>query len=149
MKTVACSKQETKKAALCLAQGIVRARRRKTSALVFGLIGELGSGKTFFIKALAKGLGVTRRVTSPSFLIIQRYEMQLRNFTALIHIDAYRLDVPEELLALNFKDVLNNPRNIVIVEWADKVRSLLPKDTRWISFKHGTKTNERIIKGLL
>ena len=145
MKIVSRSEKKTIEVAKCLAQTVVRTKSKK-HALVFGLTGELGSGKTLFVKAFAKSLGIARRITSPSFLIIREYEIQLQNFISFFHVDAYRLNTPEELLVLNFKTIVDNPHHIVVVEWAEKIRSLLPVDTYWISFKHGSKAKERVIE---
>lgn len=144
MKIVSCSEKKTRGIAKRLAQTVAHTKSRK-HALVFGLTGELGSGKTLFVKAFAKSLGITRRITSPSFLITREYEIQLQNFTSFFHVDAYRLNTPKELLVLNFKTIVDNPHHIVVVEWAEKIRSLLPIDTCWILFRHGKKENERII----
>jgi tRNA threonylcarbamoyladenosine biosynthesis protein TsaE len=105
-------------------------RRRKilNQALVFGLVGELGSGKTTFIKGFAKGLGIKKRLTSPTFVLLKKH----KNF---YHIDCYRIKNPKDILDLDFLEIVSNPKNIIIIEWAERVKKILPKDTIWIKFK--------------
>ena len=125
------SAQETKKIAKLLAQEISR-------PVVLALTGDLGSGKTTFIQGFLKGLGVKKRITSPTFVIMRTYNL-------VYHIDCYRLSKPKELLKLGFKEILQNPKAIILIEWAEKIRKILPKNTIWLEFKHGKKPNERVI----
>ncbi|MBQ1528059.1 tRNA (adenosine(37)-N6)-threonylcarbamoyltransferase complex ATPase subunit type 1 TsaE [Candidatus Saccharibacteria bacterium] len=99
--------------------------------LVFELIGDVGTGKTTFAKALAKGLGIKEPVTSPSFTISNRYYF---NNNTLIHYDFYRLSDPG-LMSAELKEALSDPTAIVVLEWADSVANLLPKDHIKITFK--------------
>ncbi|MBI4119571.1 MAG: tRNA (adenosine(37)-N6)-threonylcarbamoyltransferase complex ATPase subunit type 1 TsaE, partial [Parcubacteria group bacterium] len=66
-------------------------------------------------------------------------------FKNIYHIDAYRLKSASELGTLHFSEIIGDPRNVVLVEWADKVRKILPKTAIWIKFRHGRKENERYI----
>ena len=109
---------------------------------VLGLIGELGSGKTQFTKGLAKGLKINQNITSPTFVLLKQYPLSQGNF---IHIDCYRLSNPQELLDLGWQELINNPQNIIAVEWADKIKLIMPKHTHWIKFKTGQKENQRIL----
>lgn len=97
-------------------------------ATVVGLYGDLGSGKTTFVQAAAKALGVGAHISSPTFLIMKRFTIYDSGFKNLIHIDAYRLKSGEELRKLGFTDLLADPTNLIFVEWADHVAELLPKD---------------------
>jgi len=105
-------------------------------ALVIGLYGNLGSGKTTFVKEVARSLGVKDYVISPTFIIMKSYKLHNKRYRLLIHIDAYRLDNSEELLKLGFRDLIKDPKNLVLVEWADRVEEILPKDSIKIYFKH-------------
>lgn len=95
-----------------------------------GLIGPMGAGKTYFVKALAKALGLenTETVSSPSFALHQRYENQ---DLVLDHLDLYRVDSEAELESIGFWDLFVDADNIVLVEWADRLdQKLIPKKYR-------------------
>ncbi len=112
------------------------------TATVVGLYGELGAGKTTFTKALAEALGVTQTVTSPTFVIEKIYKLSDQNigkksnkiFRHLIHIDAYRLEESSELTALGFETIVADPQNLIIIEWAQNIEDILPKDVKKINF---------------
>ncbi len=108
--------------------------RSITEGAVIALVGALGTGKTHFIKGLASGLDVEdpEAVTSPTFTLINEYEGRL----PLFHIDAYRFENSRQLEALGF-DELCLSGGIVVVEWADKVETLIePYQPIHIAFKH-------------
>lgn len=106
---------------------------REGDATVIALMGDLGSGKTTFAQAFAKALGVEANVTSPTFVIAKRYPLKDQAFGSLLHIDAYRLEGPDDLEKLGFAEMLADPANLIVIEWADKVGALLPEDTTRIS----------------
>lgn len=112
-------------------------------AAVFALIGELGSGKTTFLQGFGKGLGIKRTLPSPTFLLARAYPVR-RKFT-LYHIDCYRIKSSRDILDLGFRDWISHPDHIVVIEWADRIRRMLPKNSAWIIFSHGRKKNERSI----
>lgn len=87
------------------------------------LDGDLGAGKTHFTKGLAQGMGIREDITSPTFTIVQEYDGELD----LYHFDVYRLFDEEELYAIGFEDYLKR-KGVIIVEWSEKVRGVLPKD---------------------
>ncbi|MBI2013447.1 MAG: tRNA (adenosine(37)-N6)-threonylcarbamoyltransferase complex ATPase subunit type 1 TsaE [Candidatus Colwellbacteria bacterium] len=117
----------------------------KKQAVIIGLQGHLGAGKTTFIKAFARAFGYKGRVTSPTFLILRSFRLpKSAVFGKLIHIDAYRVDAAE-LKQLGFTDIIKNPKNILVVEWADRVKKIMPRGTAWIKIEHGEKQHERII----
>ncbi len=131
------SPRETAAVAGTLAKEILKHKKRD-GAFMVGLVGNLGSGKTTFVQGFARALGVRGRLLSPTFLIIKRYKN-------LYHIDAYRIKRPNEMGILGFKEIVRNPKNMVLVEWADRIRKILPKRTLIINFRHGRGENERII----
>lgn len=118
---------------------------KEEKPIILALKGDLGAGKTTFIKGLAEALNVDVHVTSPTFLLIQKYSLDKKVFSNLFHIDAYRIEDPEEIINLEFKDIINNKENIVVVEWADKIKPIIPDNATWLEFKHGKNKNERII----
>lgn len=136
----------TKKLAAFLAKKVRRAKIRLGGAIAIGLTGELGSGKTTFIQGFAKELGIKRRLTSPTFLIIRSYELPARSYKLFYHVDCYRIKRVKELNQLGFKKIITEPKNIVLIEWAEKIKKSLPKNTLWLKFAHDQKENERIIK---
>ncbi len=95
-------------------------------ALVVGLYGNLGAGKTSISQAVAKALGVEDVVTSPTFIIEKIYDTKHPHFIRLIHIDAYRLDSAAELQVLNFEELVANKHNLILIEWPEKVKEILP-----------------------
>lgn len=137
------STEETKKIAVNLAEEIKKQPLLK-HAFIIALEGNMGSGKTTFIQGLAKGLKIKESVLSPTFLILKQFPMVLKNYKNFYHIDAYRLKNPEELLELGFKELLNNPENLIVIEWADRIKQLLPKKVFWIEFKNLGKDKRKI-----
>lgn len=138
--------KETQKIAAILAEEILRFRPAK-GALVLALTGELGSGKTNFTQGLAKGLGIKTRVKSPSFLLLREYPIP-RTKKKLVHLDCYRLAGQKDLATIDFADFLSDPQNIMVVEWADKIKKSLPKkNILWLKFRHKEKNQRRISVG--
>lgn len=94
-------------------------------ATIVGLSGHLGAGKTAFVKLIAKVLGINENVTSPTFVIMKTYnidpKMGYTNWKKLIHIDAYRLEKPEDLEALNFEELILYKDNLIMIEWPENV----------------------------
>ncbi len=113
--------------------------RTDNKATVLALSGDLGAGKTAFVKALAQRLGIEEHITSPTFVIQKIYNLQPttnNGFEKLIHIDAYRLGSGDELAVLGFKDVLNNPKNLIAIEWPELVKEIIPDDAIQLTFTH-------------
>lgn len=98
---------------------------------VLTLTGELASGKTTFIKGILKGFNFLDEVTSPTFTLINEYNVKF----PIIHIDCYREENLNRWIEIGIHDYLNS-ENIIIIEWADKILSLLPKDSIKIEFSH-------------
>ncbi len=100
---------------------------------VLALVGDLGAGKTQWVKGLAAGLGSTAPVTSPTFTLIHEYG---GGRLPLTHIDCYRLESAAELLAAGLDDYLDG-RGVLAIEWADKFPELMPASARWVRFTIG------------
>ena len=106
-------------------------------ATVVGLYGDLGSGKTTFTKSFISAFGVKQTVTSPTFVIEKIYKLPNgnKNFKIIIHIDAYRLNSGEEMKDLGWDKISNDPKNIILIEWPEKIADILPKNIKKIEFK--------------
>ena len=167
MKIISKNIEETNKAATDFLNQL---SIKTDSATVVGLFGDLGAGKTTFTQALGKNLGVTEFMTSPTFVIEKIYSLKKKGkplenplrltqtnhyeeipkvststfFEKLIHIDAYRLESSNELLSLDFKEILKNPQNLILIEWPEKVIDILPEDLLKINFKFITEFEREI-----
>jgi len=107
---------------------------RIKKALVISLEGELGSGKTEFMKGVGKALGLKEAIFSPTFLLMKRFPLKKSYFQFLWHLDCYRLQNKEEVKNLDWQNIVAFPRNMIFVEWGDKIRSLLPSSHWTIRF---------------
>jgi len=151
MRICSASSKETKQIAARLAKTISLSSSR-SGALVLALEGNLGAGKTTFIQGFAKALGVKENVLSPTFVLMKVYKVRCRVSGVrcypkhLIHIDCYRLDSPKDLLHFGFKDLLKDKDAVILIEWADRIRRIIPKDATWIKFEHGKRPSERVLR---
>jgi tRNA threonylcarbamoyladenosine biosynthesis protein TsaE len=132
-KIISKSEKQTEELGLKLAEEL-------KPGTVIALIGDLGSGKTALTKALAKGLGIEEQVTSPTFTIIQEYS---GGRLPLYHFDVYRLEGEEDMYELGYEDYFYGD-GVCVVEWADQIKELLPKNTIYINIDYGSQENERI-----
>lgn len=128
-----------------LARNILK-KIKNQKAFLIGLEGDLGGGKTVFVQGFANGLGIKKKVLSPTFVILKRFQIpkSKQQFKIFYHIDCYRIKRPKEVLDLGFKNIISNPENIVCIEWADKVKKILPKETLWIKFELKNKNQRKI-----
>lgn len=113
------------------------------------LYGELGSGKTTFVQGMARGLGITTRLISPTFVLMRRHKMKVKGKTrfggVFSHIDLYRLESGKEIQGLGLEEILNDKGSIVVVEWAEKLGELLP-NKRWdVRFDYINDSSRRIM----
>lgn len=116
-------------------------------ATVVCLYGDLGSGKTTFVQTAAKSLGITNIVTSPTFVIEKKYDLDTSNFDTLYHIDAYRLKSGKELLALGWNEMIKNTKNIIFIEWPKYVRDVLPANVYEMEFKFVDENTREVVIG--
>jgi len=126
----------TKSEAQTLALGKKLARRLRGGEVI-ALVGDLGAGKTVFTRGLARGLGVKNIINSPTFVLMKVYKirnlkLKIKN---LIHVDAYRLNSGRELIDIGLKDWLGRRDGVVLIEWADRVKDILPKKKIRINLK--------------
>lgn len=122
----------------------------RDEAVVVALNGHLGSGKTTFVQSVARALGVKDNITSPTFVIMKKYELGGAGqpgdarFKHLVHIDAYRLERGADLDALEFENIVSDPGNLVLIEWADNVKDGLPEDIQKIDFEYVSESERKI-----
>jgi len=118
--------------------------------IVIALKGDLGSGKTTFIQGLANGLGITERVTSPTFVIMRKYAIENRKgLEHFCHIDFYRIHSNRDIMNLDFETVIHNPKNVVAIEWAERLPELLPKKKLAIEFAYIHESQRKLTFTLL
>lgn len=113
-----------------------------SNAKVIELIGDVGAGKTTFVRGLAKALGIKEEITSPSFTISKAY--CLPSDGNLVHYDFYRLSDPGIMLD-DLKENLNDPKNIVVVEWGESVANILPENRTKIEIRHLSDNTREVI----
>lgn len=143
------SLSETRKAARATLESLTAVKRR--SALVLVCSGDLGAGKTAFVKSLARELRVKGKVASPTFVIEKAYATGTAarkkfGVARLVHIDAYRLDDARELAQLGFKERLRDAGNLIVIEWGEKVKRLLPKKHAHLHFEFVDATTRDITR---
>lgn len=109
---------------LALGEKIAKDLAHDDALKVIELVGDVGAGKTTLTRGLAKGLGVKEAVTSPSFTISKTYAMN--GGGNLVHYDFYRLSDPG-LMVEDLEENLNNPQNVVVIEWGESIASILPE----------------------
>jgi tRNA threonylcarbamoyladenosine biosynthesis protein TsaE len=144
---------------------------------VVALYGNLGAGKTTLIKGIAKGLGVTKIITSPTFVLMKIYKITKtqkhkdtkavfhlvdkvipprasghlppsrrgETIRSLVHIDCYRVNDAQEILDIGAAEYFNEPETVTVIEWADRIKKILPKDRMEIRIKTKNK-NQRVIE---
>ncbi len=142
------SSRETKKLGYKAAKRLLTHKARSAKrrhAVVLALSGELGSGKTTFAQGFLSGFGIKKRSASPTFIIFRKFIVHGSWFKNAYHVDAYRIKKPRELGALGFGEILSDPRNIILIEWADQIKEILPGDSIWLKFHHGRRESERKI----
>jgi len=139
MKIISKNLEETSRVALTILKNLKPKANRATVLL---LEGDLGSGKTTFAQALSRELGIKNYITSPTFVLMksykipafttERFHLSVKNF---IHIDAYRLNSGQDLLALGWGDIVANPENLIVLEWPERVAGLFTGEESKINFK--------------
>ncbi len=144
MKHLTSSTEKTKKLGEKLAKEILK-RKLQKKAVIIGLQGNLGSGKTTFVQGFAKGLGIKEKILSPTFVIMKRFSLTNSKFKNFYHIDCYRLKDERDILKLNFKKIISDPKNIVAIEWPERIKKALPKNCIKIKFKFVNQTIRELV----
>lgn len=132
---ISANSKETHQLAQNFIKTTLKKGRKINKALVFVLEGELGAGKTEFLKGVAKALKIKEKINSPTFVIMKRFKLKRNDFNYLWHLDLYRLKNIKELISLGFKDLLEDKKNLIFIEWGMKVKKILPKDFKLIKIK--------------
>jgi tRNA threonylcarbamoyladenosine biosynthesis protein TsaE len=109
---------------------------------LLALYGELGSGKTTFIQGLAKGLGIKKRILSPTFVFVRSYPLSPRG--TFYHVDLYRINKVSEAIGLGLEEIFADPKAITVIEWAEKIKPILPKKRTEVFFEYQGENQRRI-----
>lgn len=128
--------KETSQIAKIFLDEILKNKKKTKGALVVGLSGDLGAGKTIFTKAVAKHLGVKDKISSPTFVILKKYSINLKGYKFLFHIDAYRLKDEKELLHLGWEEIVGNKEHLIFIEWPENVSKIISSNARFVYISH-------------
>lgn len=131
MEIITKNEKETKK----IAQEILKEAFGEKRTLFFSLHGELGSGKTVFVKGVAEFLGIKEKVNSPTFVIEKNYKIDKLGFLNFVHIDAYRITLSSEIDFFHWQSKFQKRENIICVEWPENISSVIPPESTKIYFK--------------
>ena len=134
MEHYSSSVQETEALGRALAQHL-------TPGTVVAVTGDLGAGKTAFVRGMAQGLGIAQRVTSPTFTIVNEYE---GGRLPLFHFDMYRLGSADDLFDIGWEDFLRRG-GVCAVEWSETVQEALDADTIYVDIRRGAEDNQRVL----
>ena len=138
--------KETTKIAKIFLNKILKKKKEHQNALVVCLSGDLGAGKTTFIQAVAKHLGIKNKVSSPTFVIMKKYPLKnFNDYKFLFHLDAYRLEHEKELLHLGWKEIIDKKEHLIFIEWPENVSKIIPANAKIVHISH-TKNGHRNFK---
>lgn len=136
MKIKSKSAAETKKIGAQLGEGLLKEKNGEGS-LIFSLQGPLGSGKTTFVKGFASKLGVKKKIKSPTFVLVKKYETPRSGFKFLFHIDCYRLsEKSPDISQIGLEEILNTPNSVVVIEWGEKLKKFFSKNYYEVNFSY-------------
>lgn len=129
------SSSQTKGLGRILAKEILKSPPQN-GAFVLGLKGDLGGGKTTFLQGLSAGLGIREKILSPTFIIFRRNRIKgSKKFQTFFHFDCYRIKEPKEIIPLGFGNIVSDPKNIVAIEWSERIKEILPPGTIFLEFE--------------
>lgn len=120
-KYISKSFQETQKLGEDFAKQILKEGSKKSGAVIIALYGDLGGGKTTFMQGFAKGLGISEKILSPTFVIEKRFALKNKNLKNLYHIDCYRMKSAKDVSKIGLDKIFLDNKNIVALEWAKKI----------------------------
>lgn len=135
MNITSCTPKETFKLGYILGKNI-------NKGSIVCIEGDMGAGKTALSQGIIRGLGVVDEyITSPTYTIVNEYNLKCRN---VYHFDIYRLENYDELIDMGFEEYLND-NDVVIIEWADKIKEDLPKENIWVKIERDIDQDKRVI----
>ncbi len=137
MEILSKSTEETKK----LAEQLVLKIKPKS---IIALYGDLGSGKTTFVKYLVGALGSKSRVQSPTFVLIKTYKTEYNGIQRVNHIDLYRITNTKEMENLDIEELIKEPHSIILIEWPEIAENILPASTIKIHFEYVRENTRKI-----
>lgn len=132
MKIITRNERETEKLGEKIAKKLLTIKR---GPQILCLVGDLGGGKTTFLRGFAKGLRIRERILSPTFILMRRFRTKNLRFKNFYHLDCYRIKNKEEIFKLQLKKIMKEKKNIVAIEWAEKIKKVIPPNAIWIKFK--------------
>jgi tRNA threonylcarbamoyladenosine biosynthesis protein TsaE len=104
---------------------------------IFALFGDLGSGKTTFTKGFIAALGVNREVTSPTFVIMKKYDVsQVANLSEVYHLDCYRFQDENDAKVIGLDEIIEQGDNIILIEWPERIWPMLENKAHKVEFKY-------------
>lgn len=101
---------------------------------ILRLTGDLGSGKTTFIQGLAKSIGISGIIPSPTFIIVRQYKISRKNYSLFYHVDLYRLEKNVNIEGLGLTEIFSDPACLIAIEWAEKLKKKIAENQITISF---------------
>ncbi len=150
------SAEETQEVARLFARAVADELAPREKTVIIALDGALGAGKTTFAQGFAEGLGVKERVKSPTFVLLRKYDLhkhklkaksqksKVKGYQYFYHADCYRLNDEKDIDAIGLREIMADPENIVLIEWARRIAKALPKkNIIRVTFKY---INERTRK---
>ncbi|MCC7469560.1 MAG: tRNA (adenosine(37)-N6)-threonylcarbamoyltransferase complex ATPase subunit type 1 TsaE [Bacteroidetes bacterium] len=139
MEILSRSAEETKN----LAKEFVK-NMKETGPLIVELVGDLGAGKTTFMKGVGEFLGIKEDIVSPTFLIQRNYDIDFLDFKKLIHIDAYRIEEAKELSTIDWENYSSKKENLIFIEWSQNLKRDLESSYK-IFFSYVNENERKII----
>ncbi len=134
------SAQETEELGQKIAARILK-KGSGAHSTILALYGELGSGKTTFVRGFGRGLGLPHRFLSPTFIIVREYPLETGFFRRFYHVDLFRTETEADLTDFGFTEIFADPGHLVVIEWAERLGLLLPNDRIDVNFMH--KNNDK------
>ncbi|MDX1535246.1 MAG: tRNA (adenosine(37)-N6)-threonylcarbamoyltransferase complex ATPase subunit type 1 TsaE [Candidatus Spechtbacterales bacterium] len=136
------SPEDTKEIAKKIIEKIPNTKKAK----ILALTGDLGAGKTNFTQGVGEFLGVKRTITSPTFVLMKKYKVDQEDqkYSNFFHLDCYRIHSKEELLDLGWSEMITKHENLILLEWGERVKDILPEDTVWVIIDTKGKNKRKI-----